>query len=153
MDIIGESWYTNGRVDDATDGTAHSGHHERANAQEVVMNVPPPPRRGDAPPDLRPDGNGLGRGDGAVSAYPERDLNPHPAVQEGILSHFGPGSASVQNGRDRGENGSGNGHERDESVPNEGRPSPDESPDLGTRVTCCGAYSFAAGCRCVEAAA
>lgn len=98
------------------------------------MNVVPPPCRGDTSPDLRPDWKGLNRGADAVSAYPERGSNPHPVEQEGILSHFGPKSTSVQNDPDRGDNGDGVGPHRGESVPNEDRTFPEASPDLVSAV-------------------
>lgn len=98
------------------------------------MNLVPPPRRGDASPDLRPDPKGLARGNAAVSVYPERGSNPHPAEQEGILSHFVQQSASVQMDADRGENVTGAGHDGSALVPNEDRRFPDLSPELWERV-------------------
>lgn len=133
MDNLGGLLYTYGRADDPMPGTARSGHHERVNAQEVAMKVMPP-GRGDTSPDLRPDAKGSDRGSQPVSAYPERGSNPHPAEQEGILSHFGHESAPVQNGTDRGGNGRGTGDERAGLIPKEARSFPEVSPDMLDRI-------------------
>lgn len=133
MDKAGELLYTKGRADDPMPGTARSGPHERANAQEVAVNVAHPPRRGHPSPDMSPDVKGQGRGTPAASAYPERGSNPHGAPHQGILSHFGQRSAPVVINPDRGETGSRVGSETPGPIPKGDRSSPEGSPDLRRR--------------------
>ena len=130
MDFIGGVCYTNGRANDPIPGTVRSGHHERANAQEVAMNVAYPPFRGDTSPETSPDHKGQDRGASAVSAYPERDSNPHAATQQGVLSHFSTEVQPAQNDADTGVTASALSVDRAESVPNTSNQSPEVSPDI-----------------------
>lgn len=141
MDKIGGLMYTNGRADDTMPGAARSGPHARANVQEVGMNVARPPFRGDTSPESSPDCKGADRGAGAVSVYPERDLNPHAAQQQGILSHFSIDSASVQIAPDREWTAPALSGDPFGLIPNEARTSPEVSPDIMARVRARVAFS------------
>lgn len=94
------------------------------------MNVAYPPFRGDTSPETSPDHKGQDRGASAVSAYPERDSNPHAATQQGVLSHFSTEVQPAQNDADTGVTASALSVDRAESVPNTSNQSPEVSPDI-----------------------
>ena len=89
-----------------------------------------PPRLGDTSPDISPDSKGQYRGASAVSAYPERDSNPHAAKQQGVLSHFSTEVQPAQNDADTGVTASALSVDRAESVPNTSNQPPEVSPDI-----------------------
>ena len=116
-------------------GTARSGHQWRLRAKEVGVNVADGYFRGQTSPEPRPDTNGLSRGSGSLSQYPERGSNPHGAKHQGILSHSSQDSGSVPTYPYRGETGSGDQPDSSASVPKTARQFPEESPDrLWSRV-------------------
>ena len=98
------------------------------------MNVTVPPFRGDTSPETSPDCKEPDRGRRAVSEYPERGSNPHPAKQEGILSSFSGTSVPVPIDPNRGGIGQAVRPDSSATIPNIDQQPPDVSPDVVARI-------------------
>lgn len=85
-------------------------------------------------PETFPDATGPNRGTGAVTAYPERDSNPHALLGHKILSGFTASDAPVHTEPDRAQTEVAEKPEPSGSIPNGDRPSPEKSPDIVARI-------------------